>query len=150
MLHFGIREKHRKIRPLLPELPHVLWLDASDSGAQLDALLALRPFPNPPAAGTVLVPGRYAGRFAARQVVTYGLSPDDALTLSSVGEGRMVAALQRELVTLTGRTLEPQEFLVPDAGGREASLALSCALLTAGLPPEQLLLFSSKTEVFSE
>ena len=62
--------------------------------------------------GLLLVPGD--GRFShvqACRVVTYGLSPRDTLTLSSLTEP--VLCVQRALPRPDGDTIEPQEFPLP-------------------------------------
>ena len=60
--------------------------------------------------GTVLLPGT-AGPLAralnARQAVSYGTSPRDTLTFSSLEGDRLCLAVQRELVTLGGAVVEP-------------------------------------------
>ncbi len=67
----------------------------------------------PTACGILLLPGDGdAEDFDAGCVVTYGLSPKDTLTLSSIGEEICVAALQRELLTVSGDMLERQEFMI--------------------------------------
>ena len=60
--------------------------------------------------GTVLLPGT-AGPLAralnARQAVSYGTSPRDTLTFSSLEGDRLCLAVQRELVTLGGEVGRP-------------------------------------------
>ena len=61
----------------------------------------------------MLVPGRLAeeaGGLTAGWAVSFGISPKDSLTLSSLGEETILLALQREIITLTGERLDPQEF----------------------------------------
>ena len=54
----------------------------------------------------------------AGYAVSYGTSPRDTLTFSSLEEGEHVClALQRELVTLEGTILEPQEWRLPYPAG---------------------------------
>lgn len=92
---------------------------------------------------TVLLPGQAGELLRTRQAasaVSYGPSPRDTLTLSSREGGHLWAALQRELVTVDGRVVEPQEFpleLEPGAASMSA-LAAAGALLLLGVPPEQL------------
>lgn len=62
-----------------------------------------------------LLPG---GSAACRQVraasaVSYGLGSQNTLTLSSMTDGMVSVALQRELLTLSGRTVERQEWVLP-------------------------------------
>ena len=42
--------------------------------------------------------------------MSFGLSSKDSLTLSSLEKETIHLALQREIVTLTGQRLDPQEF----------------------------------------
>ena len=66
-----------------------------------------------PPCRAMLVPGRLAepaGYLKADWAVSFGLSPKDTLTLSSLEEKTIHLALQREIVTLTGQRLDPQEF----------------------------------------
>ena len=72
--------------------------------------------------------------------MSYGASPKNSLTVSSREEGRLWAALQRELVTVEGRVVERQEFPIPlfPGMGELAALAAAGALLLLGVPPEEL------------
>ncbi len=45
--------------------------------------------------------------------VSYGTSPKDTLTFSSLEGDQICVALQRELVTLDGGVVEQQEFVLP-------------------------------------
>ena len=90
-------------------------------------LLALTP-EGAPVTGTVvcrllLAPGDWGplGGIQAERVVTYGLSPRDSLTLSSLTEP--VLCVQRHLPRPDGAVIEPQEFPLPSLPG----------------PPEELL-----------
>ncbi|MCL2409170.1 MAG: hypothetical protein FWC96_06090 [Oscillospiraceae bacterium] len=86
--------------------------------------------------GGILLTPSGVPRFAeARCVVTYGMSPKDTLTLSSIGEDACVLALQRELITADGGILERQEFKIPACGSTDESLACSGAMLLLGLQP---------------
>ena len=92
---------------------------------------------------TVLLPGA-AGPLAralrADCAVSYGTSPKDSLTFSSLDGNRICLAVQRELVTLDGAVLERQELVLPFPPGLAPSVFLAWAgtLLLAGLPPEQV------------
>jgi len=92
---------------------------------------------------TVLLPGQAGELLRARRAasaVSYGPSPRDTLTLSSREGAHLWAALQRELVTVDGRVVEPQEFpleLEENATSMSA-LAAAGALLLLGVPPEQI------------
>ena len=66
-----------------------------------------------PPCRAMLIPGRLAelaDGLTATWAVSFGLSPKDSLTLSSMGEETIHLALQREVITLTGQRLDPQEF----------------------------------------
>ncbi len=49
----------------------------------------------------------------AVSAVSYGLGRQNTLTLSSMDAGNVSVCLQRELVTLSGRTVERQEWVLP-------------------------------------
>ena len=93
--------------------------------------------------GTVLLPGT-AGPLAralnARQAVSYGTSPRDTLTFSSLEGDRLCLAVQRELVTLGGVCREPQEIPLAPQGRADplALLAWAGTLLLLGAPPARL------------
>ena len=66
-----------------------------------------------PPCRAMLIPGRLAelaGGLTAYWAVSFGLSSKDSLTLSSLETETIHLALQREIVTLTGQRLDPQEF----------------------------------------
>ena len=66
-----------------------------------------------PPCRAMLIPGRLAHLaegLTASWAVSFGLSPKDTLTLSSLEEKTIHLALQREVITLTGERLDPQEF----------------------------------------
>ena len=90
---------------------------------------------------TVLLPGGMGGVLPrAASAVSYGVSPRDSLTISSREGNTLWAALQREVVTVTGQVVERQEFpLVLDREGEELpALAAAGALLLLGVPLEEL------------
>lgn len=68
---------------------------------------------------TLLVPGDCAAalpaRFQPETVISYGLSPRDSLTLSSLTEP--VLCVQRALPRPDGAVVEPQEFPLPPLPG---------------------------------
>ena len=73
---------------------------------------ALLPEPAAVTAGILLLPGDCPrSDLRAGTVVTYGLSPRDSITLSSLREP--VLCVQRTLPLLCGGVLEPQEFPLP-------------------------------------
>lgn len=90
---------------------------------------------------TALLPGGIGGvPPQAASAVSYGVSPRDSLTISSREGGTLWAALQREVVTITGRVVERQEFplaLRPGEGDLPA-LAAAGALILLDVPPEDL------------
>ena len=95
----------------------------------------------PVACDTVVLPGLCALETAgARQIVSYGLSPRDTLTLSSMNGGNMVAALLREIVNIGGKRLDRQEIVLPPGNGLNPAglLAALGALLCAGADPVAL------------
>ena len=91
-------------------------------------------------AGMVLVPGAavpLVPMLQARSAVSYGLAPKNSQTYSSLEEGRSCVALQRQILTLSGETLEEQEFVLPFSPGEDPVwfLALTGArLLLTGRP----------------
>lgn len=84
--------------------------------------------------------GGLTGRLHAGWVVSYGLDRRDTLTLSSMERGRLLVALQRELVTLDGTTVEGQEFPLSNGSGLSPMAALACVgvQLLLGVPPENV------------
>ena len=88
----------------------------------------------------LLLPGSLAhraGRVRAGWVVSYGLSRRDTLTLSSLSP-RPCLTLQRELVTLAGTCLEPQELPLPPCPSPLLLLAWAGGCLLAGEDPAAL------------
>ncbi|MDY3014262.1 MAG: hypothetical protein SOR61_03565 [Evtepia sp.] len=97
----------------------------------------------PTACQALLVPGRLsplAGNIPARWAVSYGNSPRDSLTLSTLGDNTIGLALQREVVTLEGDCLDCQEILLPREGHTAPFHVLACAgiQLLLGIPPEEV------------
>lgn len=72
--------------------------------------------------------------------VSYGTSPRDTLTFSSLEGEKICVSLQRELVTLEGCVVEQQELVLPFPPGASPLpyLAAVGVLLLLGTPPEQL------------
>ena len=92
---------------------------------------------------TVLLPGSagpLARHLKADRAVSYGPSPKDSITLSSLEGDQICVALQRELVTVTGRVLERQELVLPFPTGRDPLpwLAVTGTLLLLEVPPAEL------------
>lgn len=76
-----------------------------------------------------LLPGdsvALASRVRAVSAVSYGLGRRNTLTLSSMEGGNVAVALQRELVTLSGRTVEGQEWVLPYDRSRETPEEFLC------------------------
>jgi len=113
-----------------------MWLllalawDASHAGAEA-----------PAAARNLLLAGDAAPTLAcgtgARQVVCYGFSARDTLTLSSLAPGERMLCLQRSVRTLDGRIVEPQELPLPPAlrplSNEDALFAAGLRLLAGGI-----------------
>ena len=93
----------------------------------------------PVGCGILLLPGDAdAEDFNAECVVTYGMSPKNTITFSSIGEDACVVALQRELLTIGGDMLERQEFKVKSDLRPDTLLAVTGALLILGQKPSEL------------
>lgn len=91
----------------------------------------------------VLLPGtawRLARPLRTARAVSYGSSPRDTLALSSRRGDRLCAALQRQLTTVSGQTVEEQELVLPLPWGMEPADALAAAgaLLLLDAAPERL------------
>ena len=92
----------------------------------------------------ILLPGA-AGPLArgmrCRSAVSYGTSPRDTLTFSSLEGDKICLALQRELVTLEGKVLEEQELVLPFPPGLSPQpwLAAVGVLLLTGVSAEELM-----------
>lgn len=68
-----------------------------------------------PACRLLLLPGANApliGRVNAPCVMSYGISSKDSLTVSSLEADHLALAIQRELVTISGGTVERQELIL--------------------------------------
>ena len=68
----------------------------------------------------LLLPGDSQPPLRAETVITYGLSPRDSLTLSSLTEP--VLCVQRSLPRPAGAVVEPQEFPLPGLPGAPEEL----------------------------
>ena len=66
--------------------------------------------------------------------VTYGFSPRDTLTLSSLSGRRAMVALQREIIDLSGICHEQQEFVLglPPGAGPWQLMAVTAARILLG------------------
>lgn len=88
--------------------------------------------------GILLLPGDAdAGIFDAECIVTYGMSPKNTVTLSSINEESCVLALQRELLTIKGDVLERQEIKIRGGMPPNCLLAVAGSLLILGINPAE-------------
>lgn len=87
----------------------------------------------------LLAPGECPelGGIRAERVVTYGLSPRDSLTLSSLAEP--VLCVQRALPRPDGTVIEPQEFPLTDLPAPAAELLPLLGLRLLQMPLEKAL-----------
>ncbi len=87
---------------------------------------------------TVLLPdsaGPLARSLLADRVVSYGLSPRDTITLSSLEGNHICVAVQRELIRLDGGVVERQELILPRREGQSPEVLLAQAGLRLLLGP---------------
>lgn len=149
----AVRQAIQAGRPPFPGLVSGRWL-GEFSTMRLD-LLAVSPAAAE-AERTVgsakcrclLLPGEagvLARQISAEYAVSYGTSPKDTLTFSSLEGDQISVALQRELVTLGGAVLDQQELVLPFPTGLSPMpyLAAMGVLLLIGVPPEELMDASS-------
>lgn len=108
----------------------VLSEDALISGRKAHIGCTLLLLPGDPAAGGP-VPGD-TDFFDTKCIVTYGMSPKNTITLSSISEDTCVLALQRELITTRGDVLERQEIKVKGGMRPNSLLAVYGTLLILG------------------
>ena len=87
----------------------------------------------------LLLPGTETPAAQAERVVTYGLSPRDSLTLSSLTEP--VLCVQRALPRPDGGRIEPQEFPLPRLPAPAAELLPLLGLRLLHMPLETALVF---------
>lgn len=117
------------------DFPSVDLLVVAPDAAGLAGLGALQP-------RLALLPGGCVA--ACRQVraasaVSYGLGAQNTLTLSSMTGDSVNVALQREVLTLSGRTVERQEWVLPMDRALDSAdhfLCLVGALLLLDCPPD--------------
>ena len=91
----------------------------------------------------VLLPGGTGAPAQGLRVpcaVSYGSSPRDSLTLSSLEGDRLCLAVQRELITLDGCVVDRQEIplALPPGQSAQTVLARAGVLLLAGTAPARL------------
>ena len=72
-------------------------------------------------------------------VVTCGTADDDTLSVSSVGEHKAAVSLQRRLITLSGRKIEPCEIPIKSKNISNLRIfeAVTALLLLSDVPPEK-------------
>ncbi len=121
----------RDDRPLLRRGRHPAEL----AGAGLDLLVVSPRAAGLAGAGSIscrllLLPG-CAGALVrgmrVEEAVSYGTSPRDTITLSSLEQGRISLAVQRELVTVEGGVVERQELVLPFPQGVSPELFMAKA-----------------------
>jgi len=83
--------------------------------------------------GDVAAGGADARLFEADCLITYGMSPKNTITLSSISETSCVLAIQREFMTAGGDMLERQEIKIKGGMRPNCLLAVAGALLILGL-----------------
>lgn len=81
----------------------------------------------------------------AGSVVTYGMSSRSTFTLSSVGDERSVMAIQRDVVTASGRVVEEQELFVDSSGDADVTLASAGGRILLGLSAKPQSYISNNT-----
>lgn len=91
----------------------------------------------------ILLPGDLLdghGEITSEYAISYGMSPRETITVSSLSQEGAVISLQRELVTLAGEVLEQQELpKIPLMNASpEHVMTIAGALLLAGVPPENI------------
>ena len=120
--------------------PALVRLVPSGEGTDLLVLAptpGTRP-PKPPVCRVLLTPERLGVGWTVPAAVSYGPSPRDTLTFSSLDGPGMVLSLQREVVTLDGRRVDRQEIPLPVRGDLLTTLAWAGTLLLAGVSPGDL------------
>lgn len=72
-------------------------------------------------------------------VITCGTADDDTLSVSSVGEHKAALSLQRRLITLSGRKIEPCEIPIKSKNISNLRIfeAVTALLLLSDVPPEK-------------
>ena len=97
---------------------------------------AKAPFPS---CNILLMPDVLSVIPTCNTAISYGMSTKSSVTLSSIGK-RSVLSLQRELTTLNGNILEPQEIPIenPFSLSEYALMASSAAMLILGVSPKNL------------
>lgn len=120
-------------------------ITAAASGKETDILLVSGTLPEGEKkrikCGILVAPNNMDVSFAScDRRVTCGMSEDDDITMSSVGETECVIALRRELKTVGGTITERQEVRMRKGGGLspEALLAVFGCALMLDVPPDKM------------
>lgn len=104
-------------------------------------LLILTPNACPPfpSSKILLMPDELTAIPSTEIAISYGMSSKCSVTLSSVGK-RSILAIQREIITIKGKIIEPQEIPISNIYqlSQYALMASSAALLILGISPESL------------
>jgi hypothetical protein len=82
---------------------------------------------------TIAGVGNDANGCEAGCIVTYGMSPKNTITLSSISETSCVLAIQREFLTVSGDMLERQEIRIMGGMKPGSLLTVAGTLLILGL-----------------
>lgn len=92
-----------------------------------------------PSCDILLIPDGLTIIPITKTAISYGMSPKCSITLSSLGK-KPVLSVQREIITLKGRIIEPQDIPIQNSLNlsQYALMASSAALLILGIPPERL------------
>ncbi len=143
----GLAERISRMAEGFPALVRACRHPALLAGVGLDLLVV-----SPGASGwagagalscrTALLPGGLSAltrALPADALISYGPSPRNTLTLSSLDDLRASVAVQREFLSLGGRAVDRQELVLP-YDGRSPDLLLAeagTALLLGRLPEEK-------------
>lgn len=143
----GLAERISRMAEGFPALVRACRHPALLAGVGLDLLVV-----SPGASGwagagalscrTALLPGGLSAltrALPADALISYGPSPRNTLTLSSLDDLRASVAVQREFISLGGRAVDRQELVLP-YDGRSPDLLLAeagTALMLGRLPEEE-------------
>ena len=142
----GLAERVSRLAEGRPALVRACRHPALLAGLALDLLVVSPGAAGWAGAGTLacrmaLLPGGLSSLtrgLPAETVLSYGASPRNTLTLSSLDELRASVAVQREFISLDGRAVERQELILPWRGSSPDLLLAEAgaALLLGRLPQE--------------
>lgn len=127
-------------KPVYDAISQKFEINSQASQDNID-LLILTPTAKPPfpSCNILLIPDVLSVIPSCSIAISYGMSYKSSVTLSSIGK-RSVLSIQRELATLNGDILEPQEIPVSNLLSltEYALMASMAALLIMGIPPKLL------------